>query len=154
MDRYSLGVDDIPEIFACVRSSARPCACAREGMTTLKPKESEVFDRMADYRRTKEYRDLKKAIFDSLTARGLTSPVYENMANRYLSYCEMEHNADQEIQEKGLNIWDERRGSWQANPSISTKLNASRQAAAIYRALGFEDEAKKAKMTDGDDDEL
>lgn len=109
---------------------------------------------MADYRRTKEYRDLKKAIFDSLAARGLTSPVYENMANRYLSYCEMEHNADLEIQEKGLNIWDTRRGSWQANPSISTKLNASRQAAAIYRALGFEDEAKKAKMTEGDDDEL
>lgn len=109
---------------------------------------------MADYKRTKEYRALKKAIFDNLEARGLTSPVYKNMADRYLSYCEMEYKSDKEIQEKGMNIWDERRGSWQANPCIATKINASRQAAAIYRALGFEDEAKKAKVTEDDDDEL
>lgn len=109
---------------------------------------------MADFKRTKEYRELKKSLEDNLDARGLVEPIYADMVRRYLSYREMEYLADQEISEKGLNIWDEKRGSWQANPSITTKVNASRQAAAIYRALGFEDEAKKAKTSGDDDDEL
>ena len=109
---------------------------------------------MADFKRTKKYRELKTAIFDDLKARGLASPVYEDMASRYLSFIEMEQAADAEIADKGLNIWDPKRQSWQSNPAISAKINASRQAALIYRALGFEDEAKKAKVTDGDDDEL
>lgn len=109
---------------------------------------------MADFRRTKEYRELKKSLEDNLDARGLVEPIYADMVRRYLSYREMEYLADQEISEKGLNIWDEKRGSWQANPSITTKVNASRQAASIYRALGFEDEAKKAKTSGDDDDEL
>lgn len=127
---------------------------AHVSITGNSPDGSEVFDKMADFKRTKEYRELKQSIFDSLKARGLTAPIYEDMARRYLSFCEMENEADKEIREKGLNIWDDRRGSWQANPCISTKINASRQAAAIYRALGFEDEAKKAKVTEDDGDDL
>lgn len=107
---------------------------------------------MADFKRTKEYRDLKASLEGSLSSRGLMTPVYMDMVRRYLSYREMEHLADEDIREKGLNIWDEKRGSWQANPCVSTKLNASRQAAAIYRALGFEDEAKKSRNTDGTGD--
>ena len=109
---------------------------------------------MADFKRTKEYRQLKKSLEDNLEARGLIEPIYADMVRRYLSYREMEYLADQEISEKGLNIWDAKRCSWQANPSITTKVNAGRQAAAIYRALGFEDEAKKSRIAGDDDDEL
>ena len=109
---------------------------------------------MAEFKRTKEYRELKKSLEDNLEARGLIEPIYADMVRRYLSYREMEYLADQEISEKGLNIWDAKRCSWQANPSIATKVNASRQAAAIYRALGFEDEAKKSRLSGDDDDEL
>ncbi len=107
-----------------------------------------------NFKRTKEYATLKKSLEENLDARGLCEPIYGDMVRRYLSYREMEYLAEQDIAEKGLSIWDERRGSWQANPSVTTKVNASRQAAAIYRALGFEDEAKKARGTEGDDDEL
>lgn len=111
---------------------------------------------MVDFKRTKEYRELKKSLIESLNNRGLNDPVYMDMVRRYLSFREMEHLSDAEILEKGLNIWDEKRCSWQANPCISTKVNASRQAAAIYRALGFEDEAKKARPGGfaGDDDDV
>ena len=105
-------------------------------------------------KRTKEYRDLKNTLEENLEARGLVEPVYQDMVRRYLSFREMEFNAEADIAEKGLNIWDKKRGSWQVNPSVSTKINASRQAAAIYRALGFEDEAKKARSGAGEDDEL
>lgn len=109
---------------------------------------------MADFKRTKEYRDLKKSLEDNLVARGLVEPIYADMVRRYMSFREMEWLADQDIAKNGLNILDKRRGSMMANPCVATKLNASRQAAAIYRALGFEDEAKRSKSSGDDDDEL
>lgn len=109
---------------------------------------------MADFKRTREYRELKKSLEDNLTARGLIEPIYADMVRRYMSFREMEYLADQDIAENGLNILDERRGSLMANPCVATKLNASRQAAAIYRALGFEDEAKRSRSVEDDDDEL
>lgn len=109
---------------------------------------------MSNFKRTKEYRHLKDTLQANLEARGLVEPIYQDMVRRYLSYREIEYLADKDIEEKGLNIWDDRRKSWQQNPSISAKVNAGRQAAAIYRALGFEDEAKKAQGGGADDDEL
>lgn len=109
---------------------------------------------MADFKRTKEYRDLKKSLEENLASRGLVEPIYADMVRRYLSFREMEYMADQDIAENGLNILDERRGTMMANPCVSTKLNASRQAAAIYKALGFEDEAKRSRSGGDEDDEL
>lgn len=109
---------------------------------------------MADFKRTKEYRELKKSLEDNLTARGLVEPIYADMIRRYLSFREMEYLADADISENGLNVLDERRGTMMANPAVATKINASRQAAAIYRALGFEDEAKKSRTAGDDDDAL
>lgn len=109
---------------------------------------------MADFKRTKEYKQLKQALLDYLKTKGLTGFVYEDMVRRYLSFREMEYHADAEISEKGLNIWDEKRMSWQINPCVSAKMNAARQAAAIYRALGFEDAAKNAQPAGDDDDVL
>ena len=108
----------------------------------------------ADFSRTKLYKTLKRSMEDNLQSRGLIEPIYQDMVDRYMSFREMEYLADLDIREKGLNVLDERRGTMMANPSVATKLNASRQAAQIYRALGFEDEAKKARTLDGDDDEL
>lgn len=107
----------------------------------------------ADFRRTKEYKLLKKSMEDNLESRGLIEPIYRDMVNRYMSFREMEYLADQDIAEKGLNVLDERRGTMMANPSVATKLNASRQAAQIYRALGFEEEAKKNRSAGWDDDD-
>ena len=111
-------------------------------------------DKTPDFKRTKQYRDLKKSMEDNLVARGLVEAIYLDKVNEYMSFREMEYLADLDIQEKGLNVLDEKRGTMMANPSVATKLNASRQALQIYRALGFEDEAKKSRSMDGDDDEL
>ena len=109
---------------------------------------------MSNFKRTKDYRELNATLKANLEARGLVEPIYQDMVRRYLSYRELEYLADKDIEAKGLNIWDDRRKSWQQNPSISAKVNAGRQAAAIYRALGFEEEAKKAQGSGADDDEL
>ena len=109
---------------------------------------------MAEFKRTKEYRELKKSLEANLAARGLIEPIYDDMVRRYLSFREMEYLADLDIAENGLNVLDKKRGTMMANPCVATKINASRQAAAIYRALGFEDEAKKARSAGDDDDAL
>ena len=109
---------------------------------------------MANYKLTKEYKNLRDTLMDNLTSRGLVEPIYADMVRRYLSFREMEYLADLDIAENGLNILDKRRGSMMANPCVATKLNASRQATAIYRALGFEDEAKKSRSAGDEDDDL
>lgn len=109
---------------------------------------------MAEYKRTKAYRDLRKSLEDNLAARGLIEPIYQDAVERYLNYREMEYNADQNIAENGLNIIDERRGSLMANPCIATKFNAGRQASAIFRDLGFAEAARKPQPRGDDDDEL
>lgn len=106
------------------------------------------------FNQTSAYKELKADLEKTLVSRGLTNSVYKDMVRRYLSFRELEHLADLDIRKNGLNIWDDKRKSWQPNPCIATKVNASRQAAAIYRALGFEDEAKKARTGGaGDDDD-
>lgn len=107
-----------------------------------------------NFKRTNLYRKLRDTMKTNLEARGLVEPIYLDMVQRYLSFREMEYMADNDIEENGLNIMDERRGTLMANPCVATKLNASRQATAIYRALGFEDEAKKARSSGDDDDDL
>lgn len=107
---------------------------------------------MGDFSKTKEYRALKKSLMDNLEARGLTDPIYADMVRRYLRLCVDEREADRELEEKGMNIWDERRESWQVNPCVSAKMNICRQAAAIYRSLGFEDTARRAVCAVADDD--
>lgn len=109
---------------------------------------------MAKFKLTKEYKLLRDSLKENLTARGLVEPIYDDMVRRYLSFREMEYLADLDIAENGLNVLDERRGTLMANPCVATKLNASRQAAAIYRALGFEDEAKRSRSLGDDDDDL
>lgn len=106
------------------------------------------------FRQTKEYRQLKQSLMDNLAARGLVEPIYQDMVRRYLSFREMEYDAEQNIRENGLNIWDDRRNSWQQNPCVTAQINASRQAAAIYRSLGFEEAAKRADSGGADDDAL
>ena len=106
-----------------------------------------------DFKRTKQYRELKDFMEGDLATRGLAKPIYLDMVNRYMSFREMEYLADLDIQEKGLNVLDERRGTMMANPSVATKLNASRQAAQIYRALGFEDKTKMNRASGGDEDD-
>ena len=108
---------------------------------------------MADFKRTKEYRELKEFLEMDLKSRGLAGRVYDEMIKSYLSFVEMERQALADIEERGLNVWDDRRLSLQQNPSVSTAKNARSMALSIFKSLGYEAEAKKAKPG-GDDDAL
>ena len=100
-----------------------------------------------DYRRTKQYRDLKTSLEESLKERGLLNPeeekptdkVFQDLLNRYLDlWCEyQELSAD--IAERGVVVMDAKRGMLVENRSLTIRHQTSNKMLDIYAALGFRD---------------
>ena len=119
-----------------------------------------------DYRRTKQYRDLKSSMEESLKERGLLNPkeekptdkVFQDLLNRYLDlWCEyQELSAD--IAERGVVVMDAKRGMLVENRSLTIRHQTSNKMLDIYAALGFRDiSAPRAGLKTGgadQDDEL
>lgn len=107
----------------------------------------EVMAVAKDYRRTKQYRDLKTSMEESLKERGLLNPkeekptdkVFQDLLNRYLDlWCEyQELSAD--IAERGVVVMDEKRGMLVENRSLTIRHQTSNKMLDIYAALGFRD---------------
>lgn len=110
----------------------------------------------AGLRRTAAYREQRKELTDILKARGLTALIYQDMVDQYMGYWVEIRLAQAEIDGKGINVLDERRGSLMANPACATKRNMTTAMLKIYSSLGFEAEAKRAALVGGEeeDDEL
>lgn len=100
-----------------------------------------------DYRRTKQYRDLKTSLEESLKERGLLNPeeekptdkVFQDLLNRYMDlWCEyQELSAD--IAERGVVVMDGKRGMLVENRSLTIRHQTSNKMLDIYAALGFRD---------------
>ena len=126
----------------------------------------EVMAVAKDYRRTKQYRDLKTSMEESLKERGLlnskeekpTDKVFQDLLNRYLDlWCEyQELSAD--IAERGVVVMDAKRGMLVENRSLTIRHQTSNKMLDIYTALGFRDiSAPRAGVKTGgadQDDEL
>lgn len=126
----------------------------------------EVMAVAKDYRRTKQYRDLKSSMEESLKERGLLNPkeekptdkVFQDLLNRYLDlWCEyQELSAD--IAERGVVVMDAKRGMLVENRSLTIRHQTSNKMLDIYAALGFRDiSAPRAGLKTGgadQDDEL
>ena len=107
----------------------------------------EVMAVAKDYRRTKQYRDLKTSMEESLKERGLLNPkeekptdkVFQDLLNRYLDlWCEyQELSAD--IDERGVVVMDAKRGMPVENRSLTIRHQTSNKMLDIYAALGFRD---------------
>ena len=108
----------------------------------------------ASLKRTKSYKALKKSIFDSLDARGLVELQFRDLAEQYMDcWCDVQL-ATAQIDEAGVTILDERRGTPMANPACAVKRNAVSTMAQLFSKLGFEHQARQADAGAEDDDEL
>lgn len=110
---------------------------------------------MKDYSRTKKYRELKAGMADSLEARGLVEPVYRELLDRYLElWCEYQALTE-DIRERGVTVWDDKRSMLVENRSCTIRHQTSNKMLDIYKALGFQEiSAGAAKAAAYDDDEL
>lgn len=102
----------------------------------------------------KNEKALKQALLDNLTARGLTAPVYADKVAEYMDLWRHRQMARADIEQRGVSVMDERRGTKVENKSVALEVQLSRQMMAIFTALGFRRAALDAIEPFDDDDEL
>lgn len=111
-----------------------------------------------NFKNTKAYRELKKEMLDDLESRGLISEPYKDKVDEYMRlWCWLQMLND-DITERGVFIeyqnGENQKGTTD-NKSLTIATRVSGQMLSIWAALGFKDQAVKAKaMTGGEDDEL
>ena len=97
-----------------------------------------------DYKKTKQYKALKKELEDDLESRGLISEPYKDKVDEYMRlwcWLQMLNGENQ----KGTTD----------NKSLTIATRVSSQMLSIWAALGFKEQAVKAKAAaGGEDDEL
>lgn len=106
-----------------------------------------------DWRKTKQYRELKKSMLDNLEARGLLEKAYTDKVDEYLDFWVRRQELQTDVAERGLSVMDDR-GRITENRSVSLEIQVARQMMAVWTALGFKDAAAKSDVPGGMDDEL
>ncbi len=119
------------------------------------PKKSENSKKTADVRRTKAYKELRESMLDNLEARGLVESIYTEQVEQYMEFWAQKKQLQDDIAERGITVYDEKRGMEVENRSVSLMVQVARQMQNIYTALGFKDVSASAKvMPEDDEDEL
>ena len=106
-----------------------------------------------DWRKTKQYRELKKSMLDNLEARGLLEKAYTDKVDEYLDFWVRRQELQTDVAERGLSVMDDR-GRITENRSVSLEIQVARQLLAVWTALGVKDAAAKSDVPGGMDDEL
>ena len=97
---------------------------------------------------------LRKDMLESLQRRGLTERIYADKVEDYLELWWTRAALEADIAERGILIFDARRGLDVENCSISARVRVSAQMDRLYKALGFQELAQRNQAPDGDDDDL
>ena len=91
-----------------------------------------------DWRKTKQYRELKKSMLDNLEARGILEKAYADKVDEYLDFWVRRQELQTDVAERGLSVMDDR-GRITENRSVSLEIQVARQMLAVWTALGFKD---------------
>lgn len=97
---------------------------------------------------------LRRNMLDSLQRRGLTDQIYTDMVSDYIELWITRAALEADIRERGVLIYDAKRGLDVENCAVSARVRVSKQMANIYKALGCQELATKNQAPDGEDDEL
>lgn len=97
---------------------------------------------------------LRKSMLDSLTARGLTEQVYADKVEDYIELWITRAKLEADISERGVLVYDAKRGLDVENCAVSARVRVSAQMDRIYKALGFQELAVKNQAPDGENDDL
>lgn len=89
-----------------------------------------------DYRKTKRFKNLRKAMLDRLALRGLDEAAYIDKVDEYMDFWVRRCELRDDVNDRGLTVTDER-GRVSENRSVSLEIQVSRQMLSIFTALGF-----------------
>ena len=97
---------------------------------------------------------LRKSMEASLRARGLTEQIYSDMVGDYLELWWTRAELEDDIRERGVTVFDEKRGLPVENCSVSARVRVSAQMGKMYKAMGFQELAVKNQAPEDEDDAL
>ena len=94
--------------------------------------------------------ELEQTLLDDLTARGLVQPIYVRKAKAYANFWRQKAALDLNIEERGVMVWDEKRGTEVDNPAVGKAVQIENMMQTIFRDLGFREIAvNAAKASEG-----
>lgn len=137
-------------LLSAALAAMREPPCAPDGK---KRERRSLMEQAKDWRKTKQYRGLKKSMLDNLEARGLLEKAYTDKVDEYLDFWVRRQELQTDVAERGLSVMDDR-GRITENRSVSLEIQVARQMLAVWTALGFKDAAAKSDVPGGIDDEL
>lgn len=105
------------------------------------------------YARRREYAELRQAMLENLSARGLDAEMYRDKVQEYMDFWVRRQELRDDIAKRGLTVMDDR-GRLSENRSVSLEIQVSRQMLAIFSTLGFKEDALASGGRSEDDDEL
>ena len=97
---------------------------------------------------------LRKSMEASLRARGLTEQIYGDMVGDYLELWWTRAELEDDIRERGVTVFDEKRGLPVENCSVSARVRVSAQMGKMYKAMGFQELAVRNQAPEDEDDAL
>jgi len=107
---------------------------------------------------TKAYKELKQEMLDDLEARGLISRPYIDKVEEYMELWVQLKMLNEDIRDRGVSIEyknGENQHGTTDNKSLGIAIRVSSQMLNIFSALGFREQAVKAKADfGGEEDEL
>lgn len=96
--------------------------------------------------------ELRAALTENLKARGLTSPIYTERVNDYVSFHNILHDLLEDIAGNGTMVKDSKSGDIVPRKSVTEAIRASRELGKIYQELDFITLAKKNQASDPEDE--
>lgn len=92
-----------------------------------------------DYKKTKNFRELKKSMLAVLARRGLKETVYMDKVDEYMDFWVRRCELRDDVNTRGLTVVDDR-GRLLENRSVSLENQTAKLMLSIFTALGFKPE--------------
>lgn len=102
--------------------------------------------------KSKEYKELKQALLDNLSSRGMVEKFYTDKIEEYMDLWEERNTLKKEVEEQGVWIYDARRQVMVENKAIMLGIQVGKHMLAIYKALGFTADMVQIDKESEDDD--
>lgn len=84
---------------------------------------------------------LEASLLADLEERGLVQPVFVRKAREYARFWETKERLDADVRDRGVMVWDEKRKMMVDNVAVSRSVQVANMMQAIFRDLGFKEQA-------------
>lgn len=117
---------------------------------------------MADWKRTKAYREMREQMVADLKAAGIHNAYFLDKVDRFMSLWCQAKELEEDLQKRGIRVayHNGRQSGETENKSLDRLMKVYDRMDEIHRQLGYQEQVKAGRQqaakisADGEDDEL